>query len=622
MVENCIQFNSPIPMCNKQFLIHEPEVELGYVQGMFTGYNMPFFAKLWKSKQNRLKYVTIIFDLCRKESEWQSSDDEVISVLNKSGFEVIGQMHDAMELSKLMQFLFRHGIFRYAPNQPILHYSCYVCKDRDNNEFIAYTTEVTELYEDETIKTICNLKFKTSQYSKRATELLEWKVGNLRSQRDFQERFQIVKEAIDQWDYIGVGEDSPDEYDIESDKIAAIINKDNSVDEIAEAISHVFSLMFTSDKYNTPEKCICPAKLIREEFDMKYFGVVDNSGRQKIANDKVNTFLISGDWIYYVNRNDRRSMYRTCTDGTEMIHFESSANCDCIYKVRTDGTGRKKLNNDQSGNIIIDEDWIYYKNEKNNSICRIRTDGSGRQDLKKKCDGYSLQVKNDWVFYRNSGVCKIDKNGGSRQRLCVGDIWNYKTDSEWLYYRSEYRLYKIHIDGGESSLVFDDNIKDFDLHDGWVYYSNSDDDNKLYRVCTDGSGRQKLIDSEAVNLTFSDGWLYYIKNVKKEFKPDHFSTKQMGIFKMRLDGSEQQMLTDVECRSYMADAASGWVYFSNGDDGSTMYKMRIDGTDVKKLNNDVSSHMQVTGEWIYYLKGKPGYRKLYRIPVDGITEGG
>jgi len=37
-----------------------------------------------------------------------------------------------------------------------------------------------------------------------------------------------------------------------------------------------------------------------------------------------------------------------------------------------------------------------------------------------------------------------------------------------------------------------------------------------------------------------------------------------------------------------------------------------------EINNDISSAMQVAGEWIYYLKGKPGYPKIYRIPVTGI----
>jgi Tol biopolymer transport system component len=93
----------------------------------------------------------------------------------------------------------------------------------------------------------------------------------------------------------------------------------------------------------------------------------------------------------------------------------------------------------------------------------------------------------------------------------------------------------------------------------------------------------------------------------------------MGIHRMRLDGSEPQTLTDVECDNYVIDEAGEWIYYSNEGDGSAMYRMRTDGTEIKKLNNDYSSRMQIVGEWIYYLKGRDGYPKIYRIPLNGIT---
>ena len=123
-----------------------------------------------------------------------------------------------------------------------------------------------------------------------------------------------------------------------------------------------------------------------------------------------------------------------------------------------------------------------------------------------------------------------------------------------------------------------------------------------------------MTDFEIVSLTFADEWMYCQKLINEGYR-----IRRMGIHKMRPDGSDQQILIGVECESYIVDEKSGWIYFSNEDDGSAMYKMRTDGTEVKKLNNDISSAMQVVGEWIYYLKGKPGYPKIYRIPVNGIN---
>jgi len=295
-VEDCIQFRSSFPMCSKQFLVHEPEVELGYVRGVFTGCDEPFFAKLWRSKQSGIKYVTIVYDFfCEEEMEYQEqdSDDEAISVLNKSGLDVVGHIYDAYELSQIIQHLSQRGVFRYTPDQRILNYSCYLCKDMEGNSLLAYTTEVTEPYEDEPMKTKCNLDFMTHRDDSRAVDLLEEKVKEQRPGNGYQERFKIVKEAIDQWDKIGLRGWAPnDEYDGLSDFITAIINESSGVDEIAEAISYVFSLMFW-ERGNSPDKCIWPAKLIREEFDMRFYGVVDKSGKQKISDDQVSKFTIN-----------------------------------------------------------------------------------------------------------------------------------------------------------------------------------------------------------------------------------------------------------------------------------------------------------------------------------------
>jgi hypothetical protein len=65
---------------------------------------------------------------------------------------------------------------------------------------------------------------------------------------------------------------------------------------------------------------------------------------------------IQGDWIYYNNASD---------DGK-------------LYKIKTDGSGRQKLNDDVSSYINVIGDWIYYTDDIGN-ICKIKTDGSERQ---------------------------------------------------------------------------------------------------------------------------------------------------------------------------------------------------------------------------------------------------
>ena len=63
-----------------------------------------------------------------------------------------------------------------------------------------------------------------------------------------------------------------------------------------------------------------------------------------------------GDWIYYCNSSDGHK----------------------IYKIRTDGTQRTKLNDDYSKDINVVGDWIYYENISDDELYKVRTDGTQR----------------------------------------------------------------------------------------------------------------------------------------------------------------------------------------------------------------------------------------------------
>ena len=66
---------------------------------------------------------------------------------------------------------------------------------------------------------------------------------------------------------------------------------------------------------------------------------------------------MQGDWIYYYDYYDG---------------FK-------IYKIRTDGSVRTKVNDDDSGDINVVGDWIYYRNyDDSGRTYKICTDGSGR----------------------------------------------------------------------------------------------------------------------------------------------------------------------------------------------------------------------------------------------------
>jgi len=84
---------------------------------------------------------------------------------------------------------------------------------------------------------------------------------------------------------------------------------------------------------------------------------------------------------------------------------------------------------------------------------------------------------------------------------------------------------------------------------------------------------------------------------------------------MRVDGTNLMKL-NTETTGYLL-VAGDWIYYVNYDDGSTLYKMRTDGSDKMKLTSDKTSGVNfISGDWIYYNNLDDNYA-LYRVTLEG-----
>ena len=65
----------------------------------------------------------------------------------------------------------------------------------------------------------------------------------------------------------------------------------------------------------------------------------------------------------------------------------------------------------------------------------------------------------------------------------------------------------------------------------------------------------------------------------------------------------------------IATMDNGWVYYRSNDNGS-IYKIRIDGNDVSKVNDDDSYFINVADNWVYYANRDYGFN-IYKVYADG-----
>ncbi len=186
-----------------------------------------------------------------------------------------------------------------------------------------------------------------------------------------------------------------------------------------------------------------------------------------------------GEWIFYQNDID---------DSLK------------LYKIRTDGSGRTKLNDDESWCLNVVGDWIYYQNGSDSlKLYKIRTDGSERTKLNEDSSHY-LNVVGDWIYYCNTSdggkLYKIRTDGSGRTKLNDDSSDYLNVVGDWIYYRNEsdsYKLNKIRIDGSERTKLNEDKFYYLNVVGDWIYCRNWSDRSKLYKIRTDGSERQ-LVD--------------------------------------------------------------------------------------------------------------------------------
>lgn len=253
--------------------------------------------------------------------------------------------------------------------------------------------------------------------------------------------------------------------------------------------------------------------------------------------------------------------------------------------------------------------------------------------------------------YDNKKLYVMDENLGNRRKLCDDRVLNLNIIGDWIYYTTKTDragLFRINKNGGDPMKVTDDAIDAYVYDQDWIYYINISDKGKLYKMRSDGTDRTKLCDDTAICTLKCEGdFIYYfcvenyktrICRIKKDgtqrlalsdespgsfydfFLKDgwiYYAGVESGIIKIRVDGSQIIRLDSGKATQFYI--SGDWIYYQNNSDNNNLcrlYKIRTDGTDKLKLNDEFSEFISVSGDWIYYAAGADNY-KSYKIKTDG-----
>jgi hypothetical protein len=268
------------------------------------------------------------------------------------------------------------------------------------------------------------------------------------------------------------------------------------------------------------------------------------------------------DWVYYSNWSDNARLYKIRSDGTEKQKLSDRVGCSDI-------------------NVI--GSWVYFCGEDLNlgivsDIHRVRTDGA-KQQILNEMRGVSayLNFVDNWIYYcdfSEKNVYKMRTNGKDNQNINIGySCENLVIVDNYLYFSTIIGgIYKHDISEYLVETIVDDKTRKITIYEGWIYYSNEDDNGYLYKIRVNGTDRERLNQTRSLSISVMDDWVYYC----------------------------------------------------DFDDNRNIYRFRLDGTCNERLNNDRSSDINIIGDWIYYIVlpeniGVDLYEKgqMYRMHLDG-----
>jgi Tol biopolymer transport system component len=156
----------------------------------------------------------------------------------------------------------------------------------------------------------------------------------------------------------------------------------------------------------------------------------------------------------------------------------------------------------------------------------------------------------------------------------------------------------------------------------WIYFSigvgllNHPLGTGIFKLRTDGSDLTRINSSRAHEMLVADGWIYYTDWSHRE--------TLSHLYKMRLDGSEVTLLNDIMAREIYV--FEDWIYFTetgedreDREDGENrgLYRLRLDGSEKELLtSNYLAINIRVRGDWLYFIKDGHDW-EYYKMRLDG-----
>jgi len=136
---------------------------------------------------------------------------------------------------------------------------------------------------------------------------------------------------------------------------------------------------------------------------------------------------------------------------------------------------------------------------------------------------------------------------------------------------------------------------------GTIFFSNPSDSFKLYSMDSNGQNLKKLADDIPTYINADENYVYYIRNNPRgSLDFNYVAFYQNALVRIDHDGDNILILDQEPCM--YASLIGNYIYYLHysTEDASTLYKVRIDGKEQKKVMDRAVFTCNADGQYFYY----------------------
>ncbi|MDK9712420.1 DUF5050 domain-containing protein [Acidaminobacter sp.] len=390
----------------------------------------------------------------------------------------------------------------------------------------------------------------------------------------------------------------------------------------------------------------------------------DGSEKTTMNESSVMGLSFADGWLYYAQMQENFDgyLYRMKPDGTEKqqigtasidifantlvagdaIYFSNKADGSTLYRMKTDGSALKKLNDLATYKQTFEDQWLYYisvstdpaTGESKNQLRKVRTDGSEDLLLVEPV-GSNAIIQDGWVYYTaESGsdlLYRIKPDGMEKTALTDVGVSYINIHEGTLYYQTADQglIFSSGLDGSAPKQLTESGGTGIQIAGDWIYFMSRSEGGRPYRVKLDGTGLEKAYSVElvlpdpqlegagivrglgTVNANLNGESKFVVQGDWVYYNTDTFTGP---VKKMKLDGGDQESV--IEKAAMRLNLVGDWLYFIDGGFYNSLARVKTDGTGYGLILDASCSELIVRDEWMYFINASDQNR-LYKVKIDG-----